>query len=77
MKAVKIEIKNKIDTFRETDESCRMKDVVLHIVKSLVGLSSLHAVSFVRVVEDWTWSNVRLVRCVLRSSFVGHAVVPA
>lgn len=48
----------------------------LHVVKSLVGLPSIHAVGFVGVVVGWTRSGVGLIDGVLRGGFVGHPVVP-
>lgn len=50
--------------------------MILHVVKSLVGLPSVHALGFVGVIVGWTGPGVRLVDSVLRGSLVGHPVVP-
>lgn len=51
-------------------------DMVLHVVKSLVCLPSIHALSFVGVVVDGPGSGVRPVHRVLGGSFVGHPIIP-
>lgn len=51
-------------------------ELILHVVKSLVCLPSIHALGFVGVVVGWTRSGVRLIDGVLRGGFVGHPVVP-
>lgn len=51
-------------------------DMVLHVVKSLVCLPSVHALSFVGVVVDGPGSGVRPVHRVLGGSFVGHPIIP-
>lgn len=50
--------------------------MILHVVKSLVRLPSLHTLGFVGVIVGGTGSDVRLVDGVLRGGFVGHPVVP-
>lgn len=51
-------------------------DMVLHVVKSLVCLPSIHTLSFVGVVVDGPGSGVRPVHRVLGGSFVGHPIIP-
>lgn len=51
---------------------------ILHIVKSLVGLPSFHAMGLVRLIDGWPWSWVRLIDnlSVLRGGFVSHPIIP-
>lgn len=47
------------------------REMILHVIKSLVGLPSLHTLGFVGVIVGCSGSDVRLV-----GSVVGHPVVP-
>lgn len=50
--------------------------MILHVVKSLVGVDALGALSLVGIVVRRTRSDVRLVDGLMRRSFVGHPIIP-
>lgn len=54
----------------------KKREMILHVIKSLVGLPSLHTLGFVGVIVGCSGSDVRLVDSVLRGSVVGHPVIP-
>lgn len=54
-----------------------MSDMILHIIKFLVGHPSVRAVRPVGVIEGRAGFGVGPVDSVVRGGFVGHPVVPA
>lgn len=51
-------------------------EMILHVVKFLVGLPSVHTLGLVGVIVVLTGSGVRLVDSVVRGGFVGHPIIP-